>query len=305
MRTESEQILRSDAGETTAARPLVCGGCGFDLRAATGDRCPECGRRFDPEHLIDELIPWEQRKWIGRVRAYVLTVLMVLFRPGALVRKTERPVSLAAAKRFRRVSVAVAWVALAAAACGLRGWAVSRNYRPDDWRDEPIRVFVNPWSFGALLMGLLLVLNVMSVVTAACFGGRGLPPGRRVRVMAIGQYASAALGLVPVFAATSLLGWLTTTWVDRFRRATPGQALDDLATRLTPFPLFLTIAWVLAWAGTACYLLRAIGHSRRRVVATAVGLPVVWAATAAFIPIAFQVLVAWAVLLARSLSWRG
>ena len=61
------------AAETPAAapaeQPLLCGGCGFDLRATTADRCPECGRRFDPAHLITALIPWEQRKYVGRMRA--------------------------------------------------------------------------------------------------------------------------------------------------------------------------------------------------------------------------------------------
>lgn len=305
MRTESEQILRSDAGKTTPARSLVCGGCGFDLRAATADRCPECGRRFDPEHLIDELIPWEQRKWIGRVRAYVLTVLMVLFRPGTLVRKTERPVSLAAAKRFRRVSVAIAWAALAGTAWGLRGWAIQHKPWQRDWWDEPVKVLVNPWSFGVLLVGLLLAVWIIAAVTATWFGGRKFAAGARVRVMAIGHYASAPLALLPLFMAFSSFGWGSSEGLESHGYQYPGQIVTDLAARLTPLPVFLVIAWMLIWMSLTCYLLRATRHCWRRVIAAAIGLPFAWTAAVVFIPLALQVMVAWAVLMARSLSWRG
>ena len=296
----------SESAASMADRALVCGGCGFDLRAATADRCPECGRRFDPGHLVDALIPWEQRKWIGRVRAYVLTVLMVLFRPGALVRKTERPVSLADAKRFRRVSVALAWAALLGAAWGLRGWAVIHKPWQGDWWDDPIKVLVSPWSFGVLSLGLLLALAAMSLATAAFFGGsRDTPPGRRVRVMAVGHYASAPLALLPILVALSLFGWGSSAGLENGGLQQPGQILADLAARLTPLPLFLAIAWALIWIGLTCYLLRATGHRRRRVIAASVGLPIAWAAAVVLVPLALQVFVAWAVLMARSLSWRG
>jgi hypothetical protein len=227
---------------------------------------------------------------------------MVLFRPGTLVRKTERPVSLAAAKRFRRVSVAVAWVALAAAACGLRGWAVMHKPWQGDWWDEPIRVLVNPWSFGVLMAGLLVALAAMASMTAAWFGDRDMPPGLRVRFMAVGHYASAILALVPVLAMISLAAWGSSEGLDRYPSGA-GEILADLLARLTPVPLFLAGGLILAWTGLTCFLLRATGHTRRRAVAASALLPIGWTTALVLIPLALQLLIAMAVLMIRSLSW--
>src|SRR5438876_11478595 len=95
---------------------LLCGSCGYDLRGAVSDRCPQCGRRFDRDHLIAKLIPWEQRRFIGRTRAYLRTVRLVCFRPSLVAEKVAMPVSVRAARRFRAVTMAVMFVTVAACA---------------------------------------------------------------------------------------------------------------------------------------------------------------------------------------------
>src|SRR5207253_458860 len=88
------------------------GGCGYDLRAAASDRCPECGRRFDLGHLVHDLVPWEQRKHIGRLRAFVSTALLATFRPRRLADKMIWPISRTAARAFWFCTMLLAAVAI-------------------------------------------------------------------------------------------------------------------------------------------------------------------------------------------------
>src|SRR5438874_5752286 len=101
---------------------LRCGGCGYDLRGIDTRVCPECGRGFDPEFLIDQLMPWEQRRHIGRVRAYLRTVWLASVHPTRAAEKIDRPMSVPAARSFRRVvwSIDMFVIAMAATAAHFR-----------------------------------------------------------------------------------------------------------------------------------------------------------------------------------------
>src|SRR5437016_4317678 len=96
----------------TTVEDLLCGGCGYNLRGLPSDRCPECGQQFDPNHLIADLIPWEQRKHIGRIRAFWRTAWMASARPRQLVEKLQWPLSRAAARAFHARVVAFAAASL-------------------------------------------------------------------------------------------------------------------------------------------------------------------------------------------------
>src|SRR4051794_26214577 len=100
---------------TPAAAPieLHCPACGYDLRGiGQSPRCPECGRpRAHPAE--GSHIPWEHRRQIGRVRAYVRTAWLASVRPTHIARDAvDRQVDLAAARSFRRVTVVIAFIPL-------------------------------------------------------------------------------------------------------------------------------------------------------------------------------------------------
>src|SRR5207247_1609857 len=91
-----------------AEADLLCGGCRYNLRGIPGssDRCPECGRRFDRNHLLRDLIPWEQRKTLGRfglgwIKAFVATIWIGTIRIPTLAERIRRPVNGRDARRFR------------------------------------------------------------------------------------------------------------------------------------------------------------------------------------------------------------
>ena len=83
-----------------------CPVCGYDLRGAVGVRCSECGSSVGKG--VVSRIRWVGRRYVGRVRAYVRTVWMVVRRPGVLAGETRWRVGLKDARRFYWVSVLLA-----------------------------------------------------------------------------------------------------------------------------------------------------------------------------------------------------
>ena len=84
-----------------ADRDAFCPHCGYNLRGVGSRRCPECGKPFDPAKLATSLIPWVHRRRIGRIRAFLKTVMMATFRPRRLSLEMVRPASYSDARRFR------------------------------------------------------------------------------------------------------------------------------------------------------------------------------------------------------------
>ena len=84
-----------------ADRDAFCPHCGYNLRGVASRRCPECGKPFDPAKLATSLIPWVHRRRIGRIRAFLKTVMMATFRPRRLSLEMVRPASYSDARRFR------------------------------------------------------------------------------------------------------------------------------------------------------------------------------------------------------------
>ena len=93
---------------------VFCQGCGYSLVGLSGDRCPECGRPFDPNEMPYARVPWLHRRRIGRWAAYWKTVRQVVGRPREFAAELCRPVRISAddARRFRKVSSMVAATAV-------------------------------------------------------------------------------------------------------------------------------------------------------------------------------------------------
>src|SRR4051794_27433393 len=87
---------------------LPCPHCGYNLHGIESTRCPECGKEVDRSMLTGRRIAWENRREIGRVRAYLRTAVAFTFRPSHSARESRRDVAYADAVRFRLVTVALA-----------------------------------------------------------------------------------------------------------------------------------------------------------------------------------------------------
>lgn len=182
-------------GAAAADNPveLICPECGYDLRAITSERCPECGHAIDRAAMSVSRIPWSHRNAIGRSRAYWRTNLLAIFRSKRLAEEIARPVSFADAQRFRHVTILLAWIPMAAWAVGLvlANWddatagLRSADSRLGWWMEAAIYVSL----LGALWLGLVFVTGVASYF----FHPASMPVVQQNRAVALSYYTCAPL----------------------------------------------------------------------------------------------------------------
>src|SRR6266513_2117893 len=111
LRVETTSITSPGLQRLPLDADLLCGHCSHNLRGVPSDRCPECGTRFDRSRILLPNIPWEQRRYIGRFRAYWRTVRMITFRPARLA-AVDDAITLPAARSFRRWTIVLLFLTL-------------------------------------------------------------------------------------------------------------------------------------------------------------------------------------------------
>jgi hypothetical protein len=237
--------MTTAAAEATGTGDLLCGGCGYNLRGVPSDRCPECGQQFDPSHLIAALIPWEQRRYVGRVRAFWRTAWMASFRPKELAAKLDWPVNRAAARRFLGWVVVIEIAAIYAAGLSAMRlwpylWQIPRNkFDPDAWDWLP-----NGWCAGVMLGAVSLWLALLTPITALFFRRDNLPVERQNRATAISLYTCAPL----TWIAAGLLAATTFAWIvwgrDR-SSVSPFDAAAVIAQFLCAIAIVVGVSWAM------------------------------------------------------------
>lgn len=191
------------------AEAARCPSCEYQLTGLTVNRCPECGRAFDPAELAATRIPWEQRRSLGLIRAYLRTVYMVTFRPGQLVGERGASLRYVSARRFAHVTTALASLPLLGAFAAFVlddpiGWIAAAQV--SDW----------------IVIGSIPICGVLAV--AACIGlpsyffhPRSIPMLAQNRAIALSYYAAAPLALLPLLTAPLItLGLLRSFITFRF-----------------------------------------------------------------------------------------
>jgi hypothetical protein len=94
----------------------LCPSCGYNLRALTSTRCPECGQPFDPEKLSTANIPWLKRAALGTWPAYWQTVFHAMLHPLDFADEIWNAQRLdpIAARSFRRITLLIADISILA-----------------------------------------------------------------------------------------------------------------------------------------------------------------------------------------------
>ena len=262
--------LADSAGAVSEA-DLFCPECHYNLRGIASERCPECGNIVDWANLATSLIPWVHRRRIGRVRAYLKTLWMVIARPGRLGAEAGRAVSYRDARMFRVVTVAIACLPILVLAIL---WGL---HEKEGW--DEIGMLVDA-------PGDLAVTTFAGLIAIACATGAGawfarprqLPVVLQNRSVALGQYACAPLALVlPLGLVVGAVAWVgdhpdLPVWELLSRKGQDGI----LITVLLAAALALAAIPIKCWWCTLVLLRVAAKASMLRMMAAGVLLPLLW-----------------------------
>jgi hypothetical protein len=196
------------AGE---AEGLLCPRCGYDLRATTEKRCPECGEEIDRAGLGVSNFPWAHRGEIGWVWGYLKTVLLVTIDHPSIRHEGAKRQDSRSARMFEAISFALVAVVLgglfAAAALDADGWsflAVANPQAMNRVRSTWVEDLTVPWSAGATLYPVIpLMLGLLAAHLTSThrrvFRIKEESSARQERARAIANYSIAPLAWLPVF----------------------------------------------------------------------------------------------------------
>ena len=258
---------------------LLCGHCGQNLRGVASGRCPECGGRFDRSRIVDVSVPWEQRRRLGRFRAYWRTARFFTARGPAVADRAE--VTLRSARSFRRCVMLLTCIWVAAAVLLWR----HKDPRFGNHRHGSLlslvpnasdlpNLFSNPWFFGTSLAALCLWMGVAVGMSEWFFPRKGRTPAERRRTMALNGYSVAPLVWMPIFGSLAIL------FVDVEAAYARVPAISFPAAAAFGTSAVLCAMCPADYWWSVLRLLHLVTRSRMRVMFTAVFLPLLWAVAA-------------------------
>lgn len=239
-------------------RELYCPECGYALHGCLGVRCPECGLSLEFIGAAESGIPWVHRRQRGRLRAYFQTVWLVMRRAPLVRREMYRAAEIDDARRFRLVTIAVAF---GAALLTLPAWALlGRGTLQSTVAD------VGWWYLGLCYATILLSLIIATGLPADFFRARDYSDELNRRAAALSQYSCAALSLLPIAALLGIGGSVLLP-------ARAPFALDILLLLLSGG---VTLAAVLFWYLDTVRLARHLLPGRPAARRAAIFLPLLW-----------------------------
>lgn len=262
---------------------IPCPRCGYDLRARTGCRCPECGQ---PIETFDRpLIPWIQPAGRSRLAAMWATIWLVFRRPQVIAAAVAYPVQDRDTRGFQRVLVAWAWL-----------WTVL-SVAVVAWFEPGLLDLISA-GFGwpvllAEAAGWLLLLWLATSLVAVAFHSSDDPEyGRRCQAAA--RFAAAPLALVPV-----PLPVLMAVAIIAVRGKAPTPGIVAFALLLGPA---LGLALPMLLIERAAALARLLLRSRLRRIGTIASLPLLWLVLALLLLVGLPGLVVFVCVVIASLT---
>jgi hypothetical protein len=271
-------IVFDSGGEVPSEYDVFCEGCGYSLVGIVTDRCPECGRSYDPAELPFARIPWLHRRRIGRWRAYGATVWMILRHPRRFALELCRPVRISAAdaRLFRWVTLRLALI------CAVLSFL-------------PVIILNQGWRLSGVSVEQLIEPAIVTVVFCAAFAvflmlatdmplfiWKGLPSRPPGELAPVHHYASAPLALSPLLAALVVAA---------------NVAIRILGDEQVAFLIGLGVTFamgllaLLMWALSLVLMRVATGCRAGRVAALAIYLPVHWLLSTLVAALGFAVVV--------------
>ncbi len=280
-------------GDADTASTLYCPYCSYDLRALTGEACPECGGAVDEVSLRAVQVPWQSRREIGKVRALVRTALRVTFRTKRFCYAVSRPVSYADARGFQRRMVLLLWLGLLLPVVTMA--IVNDRFLTDDLgliRWFPVSCLL------AGLFGLILFLFLATGVHTYWLHPKHLSVERQNRAVALGYYACGpllltVLSILPITAGIVYGNY----WVGS--RASSLQAI--VLSGLVGVGILMVVVGVTSF-WRVCFVMACKAAERGPVGRWSLPIvqPLVIALLAALLPLGLPVLMAYLNIIART-----
>lgn len=234
-------LNESIAAEPSQAidQPIFCPACGYDVRGASRNECPECGAAVDLDALKESQIPWAFRQEIGRFRAYCRTFWLVTFRTKQFCEELVRPVDFKTALSFRRVTVALAYASIVGMIL-FPLWLQQEmewNEFNRAFGESSLAVFIV-----VELICLALFLFVLTGVHTYWFHPSSLDVTRQNRAVATSYYACAPLGLLVLSAPL----WVFSFLLIRVNEDADSSMIESIAVI---FIVAACIIFLLAFSG--------------------------------------------------------
>lgn len=266
---------------------LICPSCGYDLRAISSERCPECGTTIDRSAMASSTIPWVHRKALGRVRAYCSTLILATFRMRRLGEEINRPVDLKEASRFRWVTVAIssafAILVFVVAVCVNRGTGfldLLSNVSPNGaiTTVPPQADAVLPYVAGitrwiVLPLAAICWLGMVSGLAGFWFHPRAKPQWQRDRALGLSLYACAPLLWLSIAFATWAFGAILMI-SDSANRFIPQSLLDVIGIVVVVAELIGVVIVALCWINLLRLSKFTLHPNSPRTISLALGWPI-------------------------------
>ena len=264
----ASEVARESDVEGLERVELLCGHCRYNLRGVPSNRCPECGQEFDPNYTIASLIPWEQRRYIGRMKALVWTIALASFWPRTLATRAQHPVSRSAARGFHLIIAIIAALAVyTLPATALNIWPrMFQSTRRSDSAEQFVFIF-NGESFQISAGSLAIGLIIATALTGWFARNPAIPIERQHRALAISHYTCAPLFFLALVLAAM---WGVTSLPTQSFMEPAGMALV-LAQLVGGLAMVIALAWLLQKRRSDKHKARAPLHPALGFLALALG----------------------------------
>ncbi len=235
----------------------------------------------------DAVIPWQQRGKSGLITAFVRTAVLVMSRNGRLADHLDMPLDYSKAKRFRWMAVALPIILPGVAMLGVLGPVALGIAGPEMEALSELPAWLLAVLPPAVMLLTAIQWGLWTGMVGWFFASRKLDPQRRHRAAALAYYLSAPLAMLAV-PMTLQLYELTSTIAGHQDRYSPTLSIA------------LTVIWLCVmvyWLQMILFAARdVVGRRVRGLVATGLGLPLLWVVTSAMVWLAPWGLFMWVIM---------
>lgn len=268
---------------TLPEQDIHCPRCGYNLRGCASGVCSECGLEVDLETVGRSVLPWTHRAHRGKTRAFLQTVWLVARHPDRLAADARGPVSYRDAQRFRRLVVLLVSAPLCVGALVIRaltgdtappinpsiGWDNAAEGMPF-WFDVAICLWAGYMNWAVPSVAILLTFAALSGSGSFFFHPRKLDIRTQNRGIALSYYTCAPL--VGMLAGYALMLLCIAMVAMELNEPRSGFRVFVFLSCLAGAAV--SIALCLMWFATLRLYQDLVKPSRKRLVATALLLPV-------------------------------